>query len=99
MNHKAWSIHFIYAGVILLLAGGQMYAVESYQLTPSATKFLAHNVGPGPETAQGAINHFMVNSNTGVRETITPPGWVAWAALSAGAVLSVHGGMLIANKR
>ncbi len=46
MKQKAWAIHFIYAGIFLLLAGGQMYAVESYQLTPSATKFLAHNVGP-----------------------------------------------------
>ena len=99
MNHKAWAIHFIYAGVILLLAGGQMYAVESYQLTPSATKFLAHNVGPGPETAQGAFNHFMVNNASGVRETIKPPGWIAWASLSAGAVLAIHGGLLVAQKR
>ena len=98
MKQKAWAIHFIYAGIFLLAAGGQMYAVESYELTPSATKFLAHNVGPGPETTRGAINHFMVNSGAEIRETIRPPGWIAWAALSAGAVMAVHGGLLVARK-
>ena len=99
MNQKAWAIHFIYAGIILLLIGGQMYAVESYRLTPSATKFLAHNVGPSPDTPRGALNHLMVNSGTGVRETITPPGWLAWAAISAGSVLAAHGGLLVARKK
>lgn len=99
MNHKAWAIHFIYAGIFLLLAGGQMYAVESYRLTPSATKFLAHNVGPGPDTPRGALNHLMVSSGADVRESITPPSWIAWAALSAGFVLAVHGGLLVANKK
>lgn len=99
MKQKAWAIHFVYAGIILLLAGGQMYAVESYQLTPSATKFLAHNVGPGPDTPRGALNHLMVNSGADIRETIRPPGWISWAALSAGAVMAVHGGLLIARKR
>jgi len=98
MKQKAWAIHFVYAGIFLLLAGGQMYAVESYQLTPSATKFLAHNVGPGPDTPRGALNHLMVNSGADVRETIRPPGWIAWAAISAGAVMSIHGGLLIARK-
>ncbi|RCS40660.1 hypothetical protein DTL42_25160 [Bremerella cremea] len=99
MKQKAWAIHFIYAGIILLLAGGQMYAVESYQLTPSATKFLAHNVGPGPETTRGALNHLVVNSGAQVRETITLPNWIAWASLSAGAILAVHGGLLVAHKK
>ncbi|MBA2114778.1 hypothetical protein [Bremerella alba] len=99
MRQKAWAIHFVYAGIFLLLAGGQMYAVESFQLTPSATKFLAHNVGPGPETPRGALNHLMVNSGADVRETISPPSWIAWAALSAGTVMAVHGGLLIARKK
>ena len=99
MKQKAWAIHFIYAGIILLLAVGQMYAVESYQLTPSATKFLAHNVGPGPETTRGAINHFVVNSGAQVRETISLPNWVSWASLSAGVILAVHGGLLVARRK
>lgn len=98
MKRKDWAIHLIYAGIILLMAGGQMHAVEAYRLSPSATAFLARNVGPGPETAKGAFNHLMVQSAE-VRKTISVPGWIAWAALSAGAVTAIHGTLLIVRKK
>lgn len=98
MKRKDWAIHFIYAGILLLLAGTQMHAVEAYRLTPSATAFLAKNFGPGPETTQGALNHLMVNGAQ-VRKTVDVPTWIAWAALSGGAVMAIHGALLMAQKK
>lgn len=97
-RRTTYSIHYIYAGLLLLLAGAQMVAVESYRLTPAATAFLAQNVGPGAETPRGAVNRLMVQT-TSVRKTLEIPSWVAWCTMSIGSVLLVHGAMLSTIKK
>jgi len=98
MKHREYAVHFIYGGIIVLLAGLQMHAVEAYRLTPAATSFLAHNVGPSEGTAEGALNRLMVG-NMDVRKTISPPSWLSWGALSCGGVFAAHGMLLIFRKR
>ncbi len=87
---KNWPFHAIYLGFFLLLLGTQMFAVDSYTLTPGATQFLSRWTGPSTETAEGKLQSFIVN-NTTTRGTIHLPDWIVWGTFCAGAVLTVHG--------
>lgn len=92
VNMKKHAIHIIYAGVFLLFAGVQLHAVEAFRMTPQATELLSRWFGPPANTPNGAMQQFVVKSGE-IRKTFTPPDWIAWACLSAGAVLTVHGGL------
>lgn len=78
------------AGVVLLLVGVQLRMVESYVCTPEATAVLSDWFGPAPNTAQGALQGFVVKT-TSPRHVFTPPAWSAWAFISVGAVLVMNG--------
>ncbi|TWT33281.1 hypothetical protein [Blastopirellula retiformator] len=88
-----WPLHAIYLGAILLLAGITLKSVESFTLTPTATRLLSRHAGPSTDTTEGAIQSIIVE-NTDQRHMIRPRGWVGWCLLSAGAVLVVHGVIL-----
>ncbi|UUO05874.1 hypothetical protein M4951_21215 [Blastopirellula sp. J2-11] len=85
-----WPLHAIYLGVILLLAGVTLKSVESFTLTPTATRLLSRHAGPSTETTEGALQSMIVE-NTDQRHMIRPRSWIGWGLLSAGAVLVVHG--------
>lgn len=85
-----WPLHAIYLGVILLLAGITLKSVESFTLTPTATRLLSRHAGPSTDTPEGALQSMIVE-NTDQRHMIRPKGWVGWGLLSAGAVLLAHG--------
>ena len=88
----------IYAGVVLLLAGVQLRAVEQYVLSNGATQMLSQWLGSDPDTAEGAVQNWVVK-NTPARKVIQPPRWLGWAAMSIGAVLVAHGAMRRRQKR
>lgn len=78
-----------YAGVLLLLVGLQLRAVETFELSPGATRQLAALVGPSPDTPRGAIRQLVIDTAQ-PRHRITPPSWLGWTLLSAGGVLTAH---------
>ena len=78
------------AGILLLAAGLQLRAVETFEFSPSTTKVLAGIVGDAPETPRGALRNFMIET-TQHRHRITPPTWLGWSLLSVGTVLIAKG--------
>lgn len=82
----------LYAGVLLLLAGLQLRAVETFELSAPTTRILAGFVGPSPGTPHGAVRQLVIDT-TQPKHRITPPEWLGWSLLSIGCVLTAHGMM------
>lgn len=80
--------HYIIIGVVVLLIGLQLRVVESYVLTPDATRWLTEHFG---DTASQAVSGAaQAISGTGPQQTYVPPEWLGWAAISLGSVLVLH---------
>ncbi len=83
---------FLLIGLVVLLLGLQLRAVEAYVLNETSTRFLARQAAksekssvwswPTSLAAQGAV------PIQGKR--IEPPRWIAWALLCTGGVLVLH---------
>jgi hypothetical protein len=90
MDKIPWRRVSLDVGIILLLFGLQMRAVEHFVLSPQSTSLLSRYAGPGVDTTHGAVQQIVVDT-TGHSHTVTPPRWIGWALLSTGGVLFVHG--------
>jgi hypothetical protein len=78
------------AGLVLLFSGIQFRLIDSFDLTPDVTQFLAERSGQ-PVTTVGAITQSLTQSSAPVvRRNVRPPEWLGWALLSAGSVLILH---------
>jgi hypothetical protein len=79
------------AGLILLLLGIQFYYVDTIELTPEFTQFLAKQTGH-PLAAVGAAAPAMtlVDQPAAKGRRIQPPEWIGWALMSLGSVLVLH---------
>jgi hypothetical protein len=73
------------AGILLMLIGLQLRAVQTFELSSQTTQLLAGMVGPAPETPRGALRQFVIET-TEHRHRITPPPWLGWLSLSLGGV-------------
>ena len=81
-------------GIVLLLLGLQLRAVDSFVLTPKATRFIHEKTREsGFRTAADPYNldTYLMAAGPVAKKTITPPKWLGWAAISVGAVLTLHG--------
>lgn len=85
-----WLLASIVVGIILLLLGMQLRAVEQFVCAPWSTKILAQWFGGTGNGARDAIERMVVESGTH-RHVIAPPAWCGWAALSLGFVLVANG--------
>ncbi|MGY8771139.1 MAG: hypothetical protein ACKVH8_22225 [Pirellulales bacterium] len=87
---KHWPLHAIHIGILFLLLGIQMFAIDTYVLTPTATRVLSKVTVPSSGSANGKLQDFVVNS-TGVSHNLDLPDWLSWGTACAGAVLIIHG--------
>jgi hypothetical protein len=74
---------YFFAGLVCVLLGLQFRMVETFDLTPEFTQFLAERTGH-PLAAVNAA------ADTPMRKTVLPPDWIGWSMLSLGAVLVLH---------
>jgi hypothetical protein len=81
---------YFLAGVVLLLLGIQLRAVEAYVLNDKATQILNKqaNNSQSPDRAMPTL--FISSATTVPRKVVRPPTWLGWALISAGAVLILH---------
>lgn len=77
---------FLMLGTVILLLGVQLRTVDTYVLTPEATRFLAEKTGKVTPT-QGQL---MGASGTLASKSIKPPEWLGWAMISVGSVMGLH---------
>ncbi len=81
---------FFFAGLLILLLGVQFRLVESAELTPHFTQFLAERTGH-PIASVSAASQTLTQSDTPpVKKTIVPPEWLGWSLMSLGSVLVLH---------
>lgn len=85
---------FFFLGMLILLIGIQVRMVESYTLSPEATRFLAERSGGATVASAAESPGQFIAANApasaGVRKTIQPPEWIGWCLISVGAVLVLH---------
>lgn len=83
--------HFLAFGLVLVVLGVQFRYVDSLQLTPETTQFLAKRLKkkPAPTNPLMAILPSTAPA-VAPQKTIRPPKWLGYSLLSIGAVLIVQ---------
>ena len=71
-------------GLVILAIGLQLHWVDSLVLTKESTRLLAQSVPQRP--VQSALREPLLATNLVPNHVITPPEWLGWALMSAGAV-------------
>ena len=81
---------FFFAGLVCLLMGGQFQMIDSIELTPNFTQYLAERTGH-PLAAVSATGQTLTQSkDPAAKKSITPPDWIGWSLVSLGSVLVLH---------
>jgi hypothetical protein len=81
---------YFFAGLACLLVGLQFRMVDTVELTPEFTQFLAERTGH-PLAAVSATTQAMTQSDRPmVKKMVQPPEWIGWSLISLGAVLILH---------
>ena len=86
INRNQWFL----AGLLLLMLGIQFRLVDSFVLTPKATKVLAKQVGHPAAGASDAAEAVSGKSAPLLKMNVRPPDWLGWSLVSFGAVLILH---------
>lgn len=79
---------YFFLGMIVLLVGLQFRFVSTYVLTDEATQFLAER--SNKSTATATMVSFTRDLGALPNKVISPPEWLGWFMISAGAVLILH---------
>ena len=70
--------------------GGQFLLVDTVDLTPEFTQFLAERTGHPLASVSAASQSLTQSDRPLVKRTIHPPERIGWALISIGAVLILH---------
>ena len=81
---------YFFAGLACLLLGFQFRMVDTFDLTPEFTQFLAERTGHPLASVSAATQTLTQSESPPVKKTIKPPEWVGWSLISLGAVLILH---------
>ncbi len=69
---------YFFAGLLLLLLGGQLRMIDTIDLTPEFTQFLAERTGH-PLAAVNDVGQSLTQSEKPlVKKTVRPPDWIGW---------------------
>jgi hypothetical protein len=82
---------FLFAGLLCLLMGGQLRLVDTFQLTPEFTQYLAERSNH-PMASVGATSQTLTQSDAPPipGKVVRPADWIGWSLISLGAVLVLH---------
>jgi hypothetical protein len=81
---------FFFAGLLLLLLGVQFRMVESFELSPEFTQFLATRTGHPLASVNAATQSLSPSDKPLAKKTVQPPDWIGWMLMSTGSVLILH---------
>jgi hypothetical protein len=85
---------YFFAGLACLLLGLQFRMVESFELTPEFTQYLAERTGHPLASVSAATQTLTQSDAPLVKKTVHPPEWIGWSLISIGAVLVLHSGAM-----
>jgi hypothetical protein len=81
---------FFFAGLACLLLGIQFRVVDSFELTPEFTQFLASRTGHPMASVNAAAQTLTLSDKPLARKSVRPPEWLGFSLMSIGAVLILH---------
>ncbi|MCE5267106.1 MAG: hypothetical protein LLG00_04400 [Planctomycetaceae bacterium] len=81
---------FFFAGLLCLMLGAQFKMVESFELTPDFTQFLAERTGHPLAAVNSAIQTATQSDKPPAKKVCRPPDWLGWSLISVGSVLVLH---------
>jgi hypothetical protein len=81
---------FFFAGLLCLFLGGQFRAIDTVELTPDFTQFLAERTGHPLASVNEVTQSLTQSDKPMAKKTVRPPDWLGWSLISIGAVLVLH---------
>jgi hypothetical protein len=81
---------YFFAGLLLLLVGGQFRMIQTVDLTPEFTQFLAERTGHPLASVNAATQSLTPSERPLAKKTVCPPDWLGWSLISIGSVLVLH---------
>jgi hypothetical protein len=81
---------FFFAGLLCFLMGLQFRMVDSFELTPEFTQFLAERTGHPLASVGAATQNLTQSEKPHFKKTVRPPDWIGWCLMSVGSVLILH---------
>jgi hypothetical protein len=81
---------YFFAGLACVLLGLQFRMVESFELTPEFTQFLAQRTGHPLASVNAAAQTLTQSEKPPAKKTVRPPDWLGWSLISLGSVLILH---------
>ncbi len=81
---------YFFAGLACLLMGIQFRMVDSIELTPQFTEFLAERTGHPLASVNAASQVLTQSDEPMAKKVIRPPDWIGWSLISLGSVLVLH---------
>ena len=81
---------FLFAGLLLVFLGLQFRAIDTFELTPELTQFLAEQTGHPLASVNASTAAVTPTQQPMATKTVHPPDWIGWALLSLGATLIMH---------
>jgi hypothetical protein len=81
---------FFFAGLLCLFLGIQFRMVESFELSPEFTQFLAVRTGHPMAPVNSGIQSLTASDKPPAKTTVRPPDWIGWSLISIGSVLVLH---------
>jgi hypothetical protein len=85
LNRNQWLL----LGLLVLFLGIEFRLIDSIELTPEVTRFVAERTGRPLAAASRPVGA-MLRAEPVPPKTVRPPEWLGWAFLSLGAVLILH---------
>jgi hypothetical protein len=81
---------YFLAGLLLLFLGIQFRLIDSVDLNPEFSQFLAERSNH-PVASVGAATQALIQLEKPViKKNVRPPDWIGWSLASVGAVLILH---------
>ena len=77
-------------GLVLFFLGCAFRTVDTIDLTPEFTQFLAERTRHPLAAVSATTQSLMQSDKPGVKKTLHPPEWLGWSLASIGAVLILH---------
>jgi hypothetical protein len=79
--------HVFLVGTVLVLLGVELRLIDSFVLTPKATRFLAEQTGNPVAVASNTVGSLTGAEGPLPSKVIRPPEWMGWFLISVGSVL------------
>jgi hypothetical protein len=81
---------YFFAGLLCLFMGVQFRMIDTVELSPEFTQFLAERTGHPLAPVSAVTQNLTQSERPPITKTVKPPDWIGWSLVSMGCVLILH---------